>query len=219
MSKKKQSKTKTRKFNRRKEWTYEELKEAWEKEDLAHEGTEEAIEKLKRLIALEKNENEKGLLECALEECQFFYYSPENKKEEKEFRIKKLIERKDRKLVDLYIRRDKLQYDLEIDTLEREIDRDLFRKTKDRRIKEEAEMYKYTDFRKMLENDLVQAEEEIKYLEEFIKVAGGEIKSEKYKSIPWGVLNSMHDDYEDWDEENSDEQFNEEDIKVKEPPF
>lgn len=102
---------------------------------LAHAGTKEAIIKLRKFIASEKNEDLRGYAECALDEAEFFYYSPQNEKEEKEFRLAKIIWRRENNLFDRQAKLGAAKLELEELDLDREINQKVCRKLNNAELK------------------------------------------------------------------------------------
>ena len=66
---------------------------------LAHSASKEAIAKIEKYWKTEKDPEKRAYAEMALEECEFFYYQPNNEKEEKEFRLWFLINDRKKKIL------------------------------------------------------------------------------------------------------------------------
>src|SRR4030042_4992771 len=67
--------------------------------DLAHSGTKASLEAIKKFIANEKGEGLRGYAQCALEECEYFYYSPNSPQEETDFDLAKMIIEKEERII------------------------------------------------------------------------------------------------------------------------
>src|SRR3989339_384563 len=68
--------------------------------NLEHAGTKEAVEKLRKLLQEAKTAEERDYARMALEECEYFYYSPDNPQEESDFRLARLLREHDEKFFD-----------------------------------------------------------------------------------------------------------------------
>jgi hypothetical protein len=174
--------------------------------DLMHEGTPEAIAKIKKHIAEEKDSDARAYGQIALDECEFFYYSPNSPRENKEFNLLKMIQKKELRVLDLEIRRGGYAYLEEQLSMEAEITKKLVAKTKN---KKQAKQWKddllgipevQTWHRKKQE----ELKKEIDFLEAWVVEARRNITAEKYKNIPSGALSDIHHDYEGWEDDEND---------------
>jgi hypothetical protein len=165
--------------------------------DWAHAGTKESMANLEKFIADKKNTDEKlrGHAECALDECQYFYYCPNNPAEEKEFLLAKMIYNEEERLMNLEIQLDAAKYDLEKLDLNREVNHALMKT---------AEAEKHPDFKYRFSEDYYMTVknrhdellEDIRYSQLWLEAAAKMIKSEKYKNMPESVAKSIVDDSE-----------------------
>lgn len=174
--------------------------------NLMHEGTATAIKKIKKTIAAEKDPNQKDYARTALEECQCLYYSPNSPKEEKEFDLLKLIQKKEEELIDLEIKLNGFAYkDRNLD-LEAEITRKLMKKVQDKykKLQWENELQGISGVRSWCQTRQMGLKEQADLLELWVTEARKNITVKKYKNIPFSVLRGIHHDYEDWENEESD---------------
>ncbi|MCF7845970.1 MAG: hypothetical protein K9L85_01905 [Candidatus Peribacteraceae bacterium] len=170
--------------------------------DLMHEGTLTAIKKIKKIIAAEKDPIQRAYAQSALEECQYFYYSPDSPKEEKEFNLLKLIQKKEEELIDLEVELNGFIYKSGRLNLEADITKKLMRKVKDKykKLQWENELKGIAGVQSWYQCKQMDLREQIGFLEAWIVEARKNITVEKYKNIPLDVLHSIHHDYEDWEE-------------------
>ena len=89
--------------------------------DWAHAGTKEALNKLEKFIEGEKDEKLCGYAGCALEECRYFYYSPNSEQEEKDFLLAKMILGKENDIWESEGKAASLKFELENLDLDRKV--------------------------------------------------------------------------------------------------
>lgn len=147
---------------------------------LAHAGTKEAIAKLEAYMESENNLDKKAYAEMALEECEFFYYQPQNEKEERDFLLCKIIS-------EYQLRLDKLEMKVNetLAYLEKyELEQDIHKKVLDshKNKKEDWEYRHMDDFAVWDRNHLNELEDDMVYKKAFIDAAKKMILTPKYKN-------------------------------------
>lgn len=176
--------------------------------DWAHAGTKEAMTQLKDFIKKEKDLDLRGHAEIALDECQFFYYSSDNEREEKDFLLAKMIINRENRIIELQGQADSANLELEKLGLEREVHAKILKSDKYSSRREDWKYNFSEDYCMSIKHRLSELEEDIKYKEAWIEIAKKQIKSEKYKNIPYGVLDHIHSDAEGinfWEDEEEKE--------------
>ena len=170
-----------------------------ELQKLAHKGTKEAIEKIEKYIEAEQDIEKRSYAEMALEECEFFYYQPRNKKEEDEFLLAELIRRKENHIDDLYSKIENIDFYIERLLLEKKVHEKVLANHKNKK-----EDWKYNwvqDLAVMEENKLKEIKDDLAYDEAWVAEAKKMIKTERYKNMPASHLEhydfNMDIDFED----------------------
>jgi hypothetical protein len=174
----------------------------------AHAGTKESLSELQKFIEKEKNEDIRGYAQCALEECEYFYYSSNNEQEEKDFLLAKMILEKDDKIFNLECKFESAKFALRQLDIERAVNQKIANSIKGK-LKDWSHNFS-EDYYKIVENRATEIKEEIDYLEEWVKSAKNMIKTERYKTIPAEVLEHIHFDCESENFWTDDEYDNEE---------
>jgi hypothetical protein len=169
---------------------------------LAHAGTKEAVAKLEAGIKAEVDEEKKEMLKLALEECQYFYCQPRNKKEEDDFHLLELIKRKDQRLMNEYRRQTALQSRVAFAEQELRVAKEIFKKFPTRGEFPDVGVWVAQDMLTMAKQDLEEAERNIEDGELFIETAKSLITTERYKNMPVGFMDSVH-----FDDEGEDDSF------------
>ncbi len=177
----------------------------------AHEGSKESMDKIIDFIKQEKDEKLRGYANCALEEAEYFYYSPWSPKEEKEFLLAKMISEAERRFWKAMMKADNAR--LELDRLE--IDKKVHEKIMNSKNPNKREDWQYNfseDFRTMVKSRLDELDDEIFYTSAWIEEARKLITIDKYKNIPDYVMGRIHLDAEaesfwpdDYDDDKGDE--------------
>jgi len=172
---------------------------------LAHEGTQESIEKIAQIIRHEKNPDLVGFAKCAYDEASFFYYDPMSEAEEKDFQLAKMIRERGMRI-------DDLEHELESKSLEWQriqIEKEVHAQMVNANPKSVDLRYRLSeDMIGMAKRNLSEIEEEIRYEEAWIQTARKMIKTKKFQTIPTDVLDSIHldgqidDDDCPWPDEN-----------------
>jgi hypothetical protein len=165
---------------------------------LAHSGTKDALEKISEFIIKTEDKDLRGFAQCAYDEAEFFYYSPENESQEKELLVAKMLKFHNDKLRKLLNRVDSARYELRELEIEREIDKKIF-KSAHRSEKgwgyEEPSRFS-EDYCMIVRNKLTEIEADIEYESAWIKEAEKMIKTEKFKNLPDDFFDHMHFDGE-----------------------
>lgn len=174
-------------------------------QSLANEGTKEAINKLNAFLKTEKDLNKRDYAVMALEECELFYYSPTNEKEEEEFLLCNIILQKEDHIKNLEMEINKVSAKLDRFALERKVHEKLLLKNKNKRGDWEyccREEYMSADFERL--KDL---KDNIIYEKAWVAEAKKTIMTARYKPcIPKHYLdhfdiidNEEADDLDDYD--------------------
>jgi len=165
---------------------------------LAHEGTKEAIAKIKSYIEVEKDYNKKAYAEMALEECELFYYQPQNEKEERDFTLCRIINEYKAKIDDLETEIDKIKAYLEKFELEQTVHIQVLVENKKK--KEDWKYYCSEDFVCGERTRLAEIVDDLEYKKAWIESAKKMIVSKRYiDGIPERHLshfdfNDLYDD-------------------------
>lgn len=150
-----------------------------ELDKLAESGTKEAIAKIEAYLKVEKDQEKKAYAQMALDECELFYYQPQNEKEEDDFLLCVLINRKQDALDELYIKAGQIQDNLDRFRIEQKVHKRVIAGNKDRK---DIWQYRYID--DLITYDLERLEEikdDIDYEETWIAEAEKMIKTPRYK--------------------------------------
>lgn len=162
--------------------------------NLAHAGTEEAVNSLYEFIQKEKNESLRDYAKIALEEAEFFYYSPDTDQEERDFLLARSIYRRQEQLWHLESKADSCRLKLQEMDLGRKVHRQIIKGTA---VKEKNDAWKYNfseEFYFMVKNRLGEIEDEMAYEAAWLKEAREQIKTKKYLSIPWHIFEHIRFD-------------------------
>jgi len=146
---------------------------------LAHEGTKEAIAKIKAYIKSEKDCEKKAYAEMALEECEFLYYQPRNEKEEQDFELCRLINKYKRHIDDLEVETDIIREGLARFKLEQDVHKQVLARNKNR--KEAWQYHCMDDFVASDKNRLMEIMDDIAYKKAWVEAAEKMIFSARYK--------------------------------------
>lgn len=166
---------------------------------LAHEGTKEAIARIEAYIKSEKDYDKRTYAQMALEECEFFYYQPNNEKEERDFTLCRLINEHKRCIDDLEAEAEKIRASLDKYELEQKVHKQVLARNKNKR---DDWQYRYMDdFVASDKNQLAEITDDIAYKKAWVEAAKKMITSPRYKGgIPERHLSHFDfndDSYED----------------------
>lgn len=186
--------------------------------DLAHQGSQQSIEKLSEIIKTAKDEGLKATAKIAKEEAEYFYYSPENNQEEKDLLLMKMIrDREDSLIMDLESRAGAAKFELEKLDIEREVHQELLKVLPED--KQKDWQYNFSeDYYTTVAGRLQEIEADIEYENRWLEMAKKLIKTKKYFDLPPDFFQHYHWDYEDtnfW----SDNDFADLPDEPEEPPF
>ena len=173
----------------------------------AHERTEENIEKIRK-FRLETVDDE---LEChaqmAYEEACFFYYNPNDEKEEKEFDLARMIAKRGDKMMDMMCKLGSIEAKLENLKLDEEVHKQVIKNNKDKK----DWQYNFSpDFVGVVKNERDEIKDSLDYEAAWIEEAKKMITIDKYKDIPNEVFDMISPDFDDddfWDDEDEDEDY------------
>jgi len=161
--------------------------------DLAHQGTKEAIDKITKIIKKSKDSNLVGLAQCALDECYFIYLLPETDEEERDFLLAKMITQKEGRMVDLEIKIDQLQGKLKRHVLKHEVHQNVIQDKDTTEEQKQNWRYQiYEDLYSFEQRRINEYQDNIEYEKAWIRKAQDMIQDEKYKDVPYGMLESIH---------------------------
>lgn len=162
--------------------------------DWAHTGSKTSLEAIRKFIENEKDEGLRGYAQCALEECEYFYYSPNNPQEERDFDLAKIIIEKEERIFSLESKAEAAEFELRQLELEKAVNDKLAISAAG---KLKNWQYNFSeDFQKTVVGRLEEIKNEIEYLEAWISQARKMIKTEKFKNVPFGILEHFHHDFE-----------------------
>jgi len=153
-----------------------------ELQKMAHEGTKEAVEKIRKYVEAEKDFEKKSYAEMALEECEVFYYQPRNEKEEEDFLLSELIRRKENYIDDLMMKIEGIESEIEKLMLEKKVHEKVLSSHKNK--KEEWKYNWMQDFVTMEENKLGEIRDELAYDEAWVVEAKKIITTARYRNMP-----------------------------------
>jgi len=173
----------------------------------AHAGTDEGIKKLEDFIISEPNKDLCAYAKIAYDEALFFYYSPNNKQEERDFFLAKMIIQKERWLWNRMDKAEAARFELSKMDIERDIHKRIL-KTATKKQQEEWEYNFSEDYYTMVRGRLAELTDDISYTSAWIKTASGAIKLKKYKQVPEDLFDHIHFDGEDttfWEEDEFDD--------------
>ena len=177
----------------------------------AHEGSQEAVEKLKKFIADTDDEKSRTWAEMALDEAEYFYYGPDNEKEENEFLLARLIQDKEDKLWKKTWKVDAAKLELQELDLNRKVHAKIIKKLKNKNQREDWQYNFSEDYYTIVKHRLSELEDEIAYEMAWLDEARKLITLEKYKNIPADIFKHIHFDGDGcsfWEDDyNSNEEF------------
>lgn len=159
--------------------------------NLEHAGTKEAVEKLRKLLQEAKTAEERDWARMALDECEYFYYSPNNPQEESDFRLARLLREHDDKFFD---------WDDKTEAAREELARLMLEKKVHEKVMASKEGKKNKGWEENDENCVAEAvrvrlaelESRSAYEAAWIGEARGMIKTEKYKFTPFNLFQHIH---------------------------
>lgn len=167
----------------------------------AHEGTKESINKIEKFKRETLDDDLEFHAQLAYEEACFFYYNPNDEKEEKEFELARMIAGKGKQTMDMMCKLGSIEARLENLKLDEEVHKRVMKNNKDKK----DWQYNFSpDFVLMLKHEKEEIEESLEYDTAWLEEAKKMIAVDKYKDIPSEVFNFIHSDFEDgdfWDDE------------------
>ncbi len=188
----------------------------------AHKGTKEAVQKIRDFITQTNDKDLKEWAKIALDEGEYFCYSPNNNKEEKGFQLAQmLLDREDKS----YYKMSKINaacLELRKLDVEREVHKKVLKNLKD---KKKVEDWKYNfseDYYLSVRARLEELEEELAYEDAWLKEAEKMVKKTEYKDVSRNFFQSIHEDGEGinfWSDNNGwkderEEEFLEDEDKI-----
>jgi hypothetical protein len=150
--------------------------------ELADAGTKESIIKLEKYLKSEKNADQKALIQIALDECEFRYYTPTNDKEEDEFYLAKQIQLRKQKIERLEEELLELAEVTDQCDLEAKIHAKVLAKHKDRKAEWEYKFMPEALFHGFRGHDEIASD--IDYETAWIAEAKKSITTPRYKTMP-----------------------------------
>lgn len=160
---------------------------------LGHLPTKEAQDLLEKFSKSERAK-EVEWLECAIEEGQQLYLSPNNEKEERDFLALKMLQKKDDEIVELMGKRDEHDFQIQTQTIELQAFKELAKGNKDLKDRIIALQGKI----KMETAKLKEVDAEIELQEKIQEKIKQSITTERYKNVdPMDMVN-LHFDGEVW---------------------
>lgn len=174
--------------------------------------------KAKDFIVKEKNKDLRDYADLAYNEALYFYYSPQNEQDEKDFLLSKMIKNREDCFWRLMSEADAAKLELAKLDLKRKVHLHLLSHLgKDK--KREDWKYNFSeDYYVLVKNKLITSEDEIAYESRWLEEAGKMIRNKKYLEVPDEVFEHTH-----WDGEGKtfweDEFPRQEEIKSADIPF
>jgi len=159
--------------------------------NLEHAGTKEAVEKLRKLLQEAKTAEDRDWVRMALDECEYFYYSPNNEQEESDFLLAKLLKEHDERFFDWDTKADAARSELESLTLARKVHERVMAS------KEGKKNNVWNDnhdkcIEEMVRSRVKELEDKSAYEAVWIAEARGMIKTEKYQFTPFNLFQHLH---------------------------
>ncbi len=155
--------------------------------NLEHAGTKEAVEKLRKLLQEAKTAEERDYARMALEECECFYYSPNNEQEESDFLLAKLLSEHDEKFFDWDAKADAARTELDSLVIEKRVHERVMASKEGKKNREWKDNYcNYVE--EMVRGRVKELKDKSAYEAAWIAEARGMIKSEKYKFAPFNLF-------------------------------
>ncbi|MFH1946788.1 MAG: hypothetical protein ABIJ23_01360 [Candidatus Magasanikbacteria bacterium] len=159
----------------------------------AHTGNEESLKKLENFIAKEENKDLRFYATLAYGEAQYFYYGPQNEKEEREFELARLIKKEDEYLWKLINESERLECKIGKQKIEEAVFKRLLKKQNEKM--KTAWQHRYIGDVMGLERRLQKVKEDIEYQIAWLKEARAMITTKRYQNIPDDVFEHMHTDF------------------------
>jgi len=150
--------------------------------DWAHAGTEDSLRKLEDFIIIEKNKDLREYARIAYDEANYFYYAPNDDKEEREFILARLIKEREEYFWDLMSEADKLKEEIREFEIKKSVHNRLMKKKLPKNILDDWKYNCSDDFIIYERNRLYEIEQEQTDEEE-----KGEVITKK-KMKAWAVV-------------------------------
>jgi hypothetical protein len=164
-----------------------------ELDKLVHQGTAESLKKIDEYIRKCGPGEKRDFAEMAREEAEFWYYSPRNEKDEKEYVLAKVIRKYENNVSRLEIKMMAAEAELKRLAWEKNIHDKLMKKLDAK--KREAWKYNYIeDFSLMTKRRLAELKDSVDYDKAWIAEARKMITLKKYTNIPDRVFASIFAD-------------------------
>jgi len=163
--------------------------------NLERAGTKEAVEKLRQLLQEAKTAEERDWARMALNECEYFYYSPNNPQEEADFRLARLLREHDKKFFDWDEKAEAARETLACLSMEKKVHGKVMAGKEGKKNKGWQENDETCAAEAVMVR-LAEWESRSAYEAAWIAEAREMIKSEKYKFTPFNLFRHGH---LDWD--------------------
>ncbi|MEI7749911.1 MAG: hypothetical protein WCJ25_02810 [Candidatus Moraniibacteriota bacterium] len=172
-----------------------------ELQELAHAGTQDAVDLLRKYVETESDSEIRAVALLALEECEFLLYQPMNEKEEEDLLLRAMIDRREREIDDLTMEADSIRMRLEKLALEKKVHDKVLSKHVGK--KKDWAPYWMSEFVGMSEEELKEIDDEIEYDVAWVTEAAKMLTTEKYRTMPSVFLKyfdlGLDDGYSDGD--------------------
>lgn len=155
----------------------------------AREGTLESIKKIEDFIVKTEDWRALSYAELALSEAMRIYYSPQNKQEEKEFILAKMIYDKEGRVQELMSEADEAKLVLEKMKIEREVHDELAQSPVGKKNWDDWQYCFSEDYYLGEQKQYDEAVENLAYASAWMEAARKLIKDKKYLAVPedvWG---------------------------------
>ena len=160
--------------------------------DWAHAGTEESLNKLEDFMVTEKNKDLREYARIAYDEANYFYYAPNNDKEEREFILARLISEREEYFWKLMSEADGLKEKIREFEIKKSVHNRLMKKKLPKNILDDWKYNCSDDFIVWERNRLYEIGQEIKYDSTWLSEAKKMITLKKYQNIPADVFAHIH---------------------------
>jgi hypothetical protein len=154
---------------------------------LAHLPTKEAQDLL-TAFRESGRADEVSWLECAADEGQYHYLSPTNEQEKRDYLALKVLQEMEDDIVDLEVKRDELQLELDKKNIEYEAIQALVKSGELDEIQEAA----FHDYKLSTEFQMEELTEQISVKEKIFSQIKQSVKTEKYKNVNPMYMRNIH---------------------------
>jgi hypothetical protein len=156
-----------------------------------HEGTVESAKKIRDFMDTNEDEELEAYAELAYGDAIYSAYSPKDDKEERDFLLGRMIYKAERRMCDLFVKK----FPLQRKQVEGDVARAIHGKLMKQLSNAQKEEWKYNfsqDYYTWARGRLEKVEDEIAYLEVWLKQAKKMFVLEKYRNAPSEVYEDIY---------------------------